>query len=915
MSVDSRISQAPNIFGTVGSSLPQRDFEKELNDLKIEYIKFLRESKELDQMFQKQLREANEKLEDSEKEKKFWQEKVEIAELEHDCQIQQMKQKHQGELESVRDIKQQELRELQLTHKKDKQFLEELIKQSQQRIENGNYDCQIFMEMENKYLRDIKDLNDSFDEYKAQVEKHIQQLQSEKTIIQKANDDFDLMVTKLKRTLRNNTNHHEMNSKRMRDKITKLENEQVQLQQDNTKNHNKIKLLKQHALRLEQNEKKLKLMLMNNRGDQSNSHVRSSAVFQSFNNGSLISNKSKNKSIDGSIGRVKPLIRKAMKNQEQNSVNDDAQTLNNCQTNITSNAYDSVWQTLNNNSNLNHREHQLKLVTLSQTRSPQFTVDNVDYPRNLTPQSRLEQLKFGKLNENFASNIVTAQTNFMPTNVNNSSNKNMASEINNDIHKHTMIVSELTSNNNSANKNLTKMIKMLKPINNLHPSPSQCDIIFTRDRILMHYENGVACHSSNVNKNSEKSKENQRYGSRETSLSKKKVNKRESIVFKNSFTQSLNSLAATAKKSQLNKEAIDQNGITDTRKFNLSNANLQEFVTHTIDVHTPKTNDFKSKYGQFQTQTIINDLRYQTDVPKNQNEELMKQELMILSKQNQQLQSQVETLLVQLEHLQHKCLQLDQQKQKNEGEMQSEIRFLLQQIIQLKDQFQNTQTISNQNISSNESYSKNPSQTLSNLVGQREDNNNQFNKQLYDLKISMLDGCQFSSGDSLLKDPKSLGDMNSFNQESIRESRNIQDQFSLGMQKQNKDNSNNNILASLSERNLIQILQEGRQGYEHQNESDKTFSTLSGQVSEQTTPHDIIHINSCSYTPSLHSRKNTCTNYQKIMMNTQDVRASQSQFNPLLTSHNVSQDRSQITLISARAGNNKKEFAITQKDL
>lgn len=42
MSVDSRV---------------QRDFEKELNDLKIEYIKFLKESNELDQIFKKQLGE------------------------------------------------------------------------------------------------------------------------------------------------------------------------------------------------------------------------------------------------------------------------------------------------------------------------------------------------------------------------------------------------------------------------------------------------------------------------------------------------------------------------------------------------------------------------------------------------------------------------------------------------------------------------------------------------------------------------------------------------------------------------------------------------------------------------------------------------------------------------------------------
>lgn len=45
----------------------------------------------------------------------------------------------------------------------------------------------------------------------------------------------------------------------------------------------------------------------------------------------------------------------------------------------------------------------------------------------------------------------------------------MISDIND---KNTMMVSELTSNNNSANKNLQAMIKLLKPINNLQQSPS-----------------------------------------------------------------------------------------------------------------------------------------------------------------------------------------------------------------------------------------------------------------------------------------------------------------------------------------------------------------------------------------------------------------------------------------------------------
>ena len=38
-----------------------------------------------------------------------------------------------------------------------------------------------YLEMENKYLKDIKDLNDSFDEYKKHVEKHILQLTTDKS--------------------------------------------------------------------------------------------------------------------------------------------------------------------------------------------------------------------------------------------------------------------------------------------------------------------------------------------------------------------------------------------------------------------------------------------------------------------------------------------------------------------------------------------------------------------------------------------------------------------------------------------------------------------------------------------------------------------------------------------------------------
>ena len=50
--------------------------------------------------------------------------------------------------------------------------------------------------MENKYLRDIKDLNDSFDEYKKQVEHHISQLSKEKAHLLKQNQENEIILSK-----------------------------------------------------------------------------------------------------------------------------------------------------------------------------------------------------------------------------------------------------------------------------------------------------------------------------------------------------------------------------------------------------------------------------------------------------------------------------------------------------------------------------------------------------------------------------------------------------------------------------------------------------------------------------------------------------------------------------------------------
>jgi hypothetical protein len=51
--------------------------------------------------------------------------------------------------------------------------LEDLLRKNEERIKKGSNEDQNYLEMENRYLKDIKDLNDSFDEYKKQVEKHI----------------------------------------------------------------------------------------------------------------------------------------------------------------------------------------------------------------------------------------------------------------------------------------------------------------------------------------------------------------------------------------------------------------------------------------------------------------------------------------------------------------------------------------------------------------------------------------------------------------------------------------------------------------------------------------------------------------------------------------------------------------------
>ena len=65
------------------------------------------------------------------------------------------------------------LDEIKKIHQKDKEFLEEVVKRYEERHRRDNMDGQNIIEVEIKYLRDIKDLNDSFDDYKKQMERHV----------------------------------------------------------------------------------------------------------------------------------------------------------------------------------------------------------------------------------------------------------------------------------------------------------------------------------------------------------------------------------------------------------------------------------------------------------------------------------------------------------------------------------------------------------------------------------------------------------------------------------------------------------------------------------------------------------------------------------------------------------------------
>ena len=71
------------------------------------------------------------------------------------------------------------------------------------------------------------------------------------------------MINKLKQTLRSNTNNHELNSKRMREKLIRLENELCVKAEELSKHKSKVNLLKTQVMKSEATEKKLRSLMIN----------------------------------------------------------------------------------------------------------------------------------------------------------------------------------------------------------------------------------------------------------------------------------------------------------------------------------------------------------------------------------------------------------------------------------------------------------------------------------------------------------------------------------------------------------------------------------------------------------------------------------------------------------------------------
>lgn len=75
--------------------------------------------------------------------------------------------RHQEELSKLRKDYDHSLLEIRTLHEKDKVLLESMLRKAEDRLKKGDSDqSATILELENKYLRDIRVLNDNFDAYK-----------------------------------------------------------------------------------------------------------------------------------------------------------------------------------------------------------------------------------------------------------------------------------------------------------------------------------------------------------------------------------------------------------------------------------------------------------------------------------------------------------------------------------------------------------------------------------------------------------------------------------------------------------------------------------------------------------------------------------------------------------------------------
>jgi hypothetical protein len=78
-----------------------------------------------------------------------------------------MRLKHQEDLNRVRADYDQSLAQIKAINQKDKDMLETMLKQAQDRLKRGETEKSgVILETENRYLRDIKQISESFEAYK-----------------------------------------------------------------------------------------------------------------------------------------------------------------------------------------------------------------------------------------------------------------------------------------------------------------------------------------------------------------------------------------------------------------------------------------------------------------------------------------------------------------------------------------------------------------------------------------------------------------------------------------------------------------------------------------------------------------------------------------------------------------------------